>query len=93
MPHFLRSYGLQSSGLCCPWDSPGKNTGVGCHFPLQGLNQCLLHCKLIPLLSPQESLYCFTVMYFFGVFRGALSIPCLLSYWKAHDSYWRTDDL
>ena len=21
--------------LPCPWDSPGKNTGVGCHFPLQ----------------------------------------------------------
>ena len=21
--------------LCCPWDSPGKNTGVGCHFLLQ----------------------------------------------------------
>ena len=21
--------------LLCPWDSPGKNTGVGCHFPLQ----------------------------------------------------------
>ena len=20
-----------------PWDSPGKNTGVGCHFPLQGI--------------------------------------------------------
>ena len=20
----------------CPWDSPGKNTGVGCHFFLQG---------------------------------------------------------
>ena len=19
----------------CPWDSPGKNTGVGCHFHLQ----------------------------------------------------------
>ena len=18
--------------LLCPWDSPGKNTGVGCHF-------------------------------------------------------------
>ena len=33
----------------CPWDSPGKKTGVGCHFPLQGilqtqeLNPCLLH--------------------------------------------------
>ena len=21
--------------LCCPWDSPGKNTGVGCHFLLR----------------------------------------------------------
>ena len=23
-------------GSLCPWDSPGKNTGVGCHFLLQG---------------------------------------------------------
>ena len=39
--------------LLCPWDSPGKNTGAGCHFLLQGifLTQesnphllCLLHC-------------------------------------------------
>ena len=38
--------------LLCPWDSPGKNTGVGCHalpqgiFPTQGSNLsllCLLH--------------------------------------------------
>ena len=21
----------------CPWNSPGKNTGVGCHFLLQGI--------------------------------------------------------
>ena len=31
-----------------PWDSPGQNTGVGCHallqgiFPTQGSNSCLL---------------------------------------------------
>ena len=25
----------QPTRLCCPWDSPGKNTGVGCHFLLQ----------------------------------------------------------
>ena len=25
----------QPIGLPCPWDSPGKNTGVGCHFLLQ----------------------------------------------------------
>ena len=26
-----------SARLLCPWDSPGKNTGVGCHFLLQGI--------------------------------------------------------
>ena len=26
-----------SSRLLCPWDSPGRNTGVGCHFLLQGI--------------------------------------------------------
>ena len=25
----------QATRLLCPWDSPGKNTGVGCHFLLQ----------------------------------------------------------
>ena len=35
--------------LLCPWDSPGQNTGVGCHallqgiFPMQGLNLRLWH--------------------------------------------------
>ena len=35
-------------GLLCSWDSPGENTGVGCHFllqgiyPTQGLNLCPL---------------------------------------------------
>ena len=32
MPYFLRPHGLQPARLLCPWDSPGKNTGVGCHF-------------------------------------------------------------
>ena len=41
-----------SPQLLCPWDSPGKNTGVGCHFILQGIFPtqgsnlrllCLLH--------------------------------------------------
>ena len=32
----LRPRGLEPSRLLCPWDSPGKNTGVGCHFFLQG---------------------------------------------------------
>ena len=31
----LRPHGRQPSRLRRPWNSPGKNTGVGCHFPLQ----------------------------------------------------------
>ena len=36
-----------------PWNSPGKNTGVGSHsllqgiFLIHGLNPCLLHCRQI----------------------------------------------
>ena len=32
----LQPYGLWPARLLCPWDSPGKNTGVGCCFLLQG---------------------------------------------------------
>ena len=27
----------KSTRLLCPWDFPGKSTGVGCHFLLQGI--------------------------------------------------------
>ena len=51
------THGLQSATVLYPWDFPGKNTGVGCHFLLQGIfltqesNPCLLHCQwlLLPL--------------------------------------------
>ena len=33
----LWPYGLQPTRLLCPWDFPDKNTGVGCHFLLQGI--------------------------------------------------------
>ena len=31
----LRPHRRQATRLPCPWDSLGKNTGVGCHFLLQ----------------------------------------------------------
>ena len=56
---------LNCSSLLCPWDSPGENTGVGCHALLQGifLTQglkpgflCLLHWQVgfffLPLVPP-----------------------------------------
>ena len=33
----LRPCGLLPTMLLCPWNSPGKNAGVGCHFLLQGI--------------------------------------------------------
>ena len=33
----LQPHGLQLARLLCPWDFPGKNTGVGCHLLLQGI--------------------------------------------------------
>ena len=32
----LPTHGLLLARLLCPWDFPGKNTGVGCHLLLQG---------------------------------------------------------
>ena len=32
----LPPHGLYPAGLLCLWDFPSKNTGVGCHFLLQG---------------------------------------------------------
>ena len=34
----LQPHGLQLTRLLCPWNFPGKSTGVGCHFLLQGKN-------------------------------------------------------
>ena len=31
----VRPHRRQPNRLLCPWDSPGKNTGVGCHFLFQ----------------------------------------------------------
>ena len=53
MSNSLCLHGLRPTRLLCPWDSPGKNMGVGCHFLLQevfltqGLNLGLLHCRQI----------------------------------------------
>ena len=31
MSDSAQPYGLQPARLFCPWDSPGKSIGVGCH--------------------------------------------------------------
>ena len=53
LSHFSSIWHCSSPGSSCPWDSLGKNTGVGCHavlqgiFPTQELNLWLLLCRWI----------------------------------------------
>ena len=61
-PTLLQTHGLQPTRLFCPWDFPGKNSGVGCHFLPQGIvpdqwsNLCLLHWQADSLpLSHQRN--------------------------------------
>ena len=66
IPNCLQPFGLQPARLLCPWDSPGRNIGVGCHFllqeifPTRGLNPGLPHCgqrlyRLRHQGNPQDS--------------------------------------
>ena len=62
MSDSVRPHRRQPPRLPRPWDSPGKNTGVGCHFllqgvfPTQGSNPGLPHCRgLLYRLNHQGS--------------------------------------
>jgi len=56
----------QATRLPRPWDSPGKNTGVGCHFPLQCMKvksesevapSCLTLCDPMDCSPPGSSIH------------------------------------
>ena len=52
---FVTLWTVEPTRLLCPWDSPGKETRVGCHallqgiFLTQGLNLHLLHQQAVSL--------------------------------------------
>ena len=62
MSNSLQPQGLPPTKLLHPWDSPGKNTGMGCPallqgiFPTQWSNPSLPHCRqILCLLNHQGS--------------------------------------
>ena len=79
-------WGAAGQELLCPWNFPGKNTGVGCQFLLQGIYSTqgwnlrllrLLHWQVdsLPLAPPGKLL----------LIRGFYkSMPCStsLQQWK-----------
>ena len=79
----LRPHGLQPARLLCPWDLPGKNTGVGCHFllqgifPTQGSNPSLLHWQVnfLPLRHQgSHAVYKTLLIFFFNL--AMLGLQC-----------------
>ena len=70
----------QPTRLPCPWDSPGKNTGVGCH--------CLLQCmkvksesevaQLCPTLS--DPMDCSLGSSIHGIFQARIQERVAISY-------------
>ena len=66
MSDSVRPHRRQPTRLPCPWDSPGKNTGVGCHFLLQCIKvksesevaqSCLTLCDPIDNSPPGSSVH------------------------------------
>ena len=51
MSNSVRSQRRQPTRVPCPWDSPGKNTGVGCHFLLQCMKSESEVAQSCPTLS------------------------------------------
>ena len=47
----MRPHRLQPTRLPSPWDSPGKNTGVGCHFLLQCIKVKVKSLSCVRLLA------------------------------------------
>ena len=58
---FMTPWTVAHTRLLCPWNSPGKNTGVGSHFLFQGIfltqgsSLGVLHWKILYCLSHQGS--------------------------------------
>ena len=85
-PTLLRTHGQHPTRCLCLWDSPGKNTGMGCHFLLQGIfltqgsSLRLLHCRQVLYhLSHQGSLGDHTYIYYKAQLLHTLKLCCFVS--------------
>ena len=90
----LQPHGLEPARLLCPWVFPGKNTGAGCHFllqgifPTQGSNPPFLHWQADsstteppgkPTCMPQVVLKC---MHTLSIGFAVISEACKCTYHK-----------
>ena len=74
MSNSLRPHGLQPSRLLCPWDFPGKSTGVGCH--------CLLRWRFYLSTKIWEERFPYSVSHKSSSLRNRPSHICLSNSWQ-----------
>ena len=81
MSDSYRPHGLQPTRLLCPWDFPGKSTGVGCHCPLQHSYQ--QYANMMMFDAVVRDTYCFLFFVFFTISNcGLLVCKDAIHYWK-----------
>ena len=85
--NFLQPHGLYPPKLLCPWDSPGKNTTLGCQALLQGIlltqgsNPCVLHWQVgsLPLAPPGKPSGILPLWYPHSIEKGLAQGECSLN--------------
>ena len=87
----------QPARLPCPWDSPGKNTGVGCHFLLQCVKVKRESEVAQSCLTLSEPMDCsppgFSIHGIFQEYWSGLPLPSLNLYWEPIKEVLITDSL
>ena len=68
----VRPHRRQPTRLPRSWDSPGKNTGVGCRFLLQTTAYCCCYSLLLPTTA-----YGCCYYYYCSYYRYYLLLPCV----------------
>ena len=85
MSNSVRPHRWQPMRLRRPWDSPGKNTGVGCHFLLQRMKvksesevaqSCLILCSPMDRSLPGCSVH--------EIFQARILEQVAISYSRGH---------
>ena len=82
MSDSLWPHGLKPTRLPCPWDFPGKNTGVGYHFLLQGSHPprgwTCISCIANGFFTTEPPLYFLDHITLLSFFVDIINFPPLL---------------
>ena len=77
MSDSVRPHRRQPTRLRRPWDSPGKNTGVGCHFLLQWYTEYIIFTSLLYFLDSIYEWYHSVFVYLWFISLSTMLSKCI----------------